>query len=223
MTGVFNKNPPVPKYTDIWDVDTVLQYLTQLGDNRHLEDKVLTHKTAMLLALTTAARASELQALDLEHFSDRGDVIEFVIPGLTKTRKPGGKAMTFAIQQFPDPLLDVVTAVRMFIQRTAAWRTTRSRHKLFLTTTGQHTPVATSTISRWLVKLMSDAGIDTSQYKGHSTRAAAVSKAAAGGMSVQDILTRANWSNAGTFKKYYYRESKSSDDVGFETRVLSQR
>ncbi len=223
MLGIYNQNPPKPKYKDVWDVDIVLNFLDKAGDNAHLSDKLLTHKTAMLLALTTAARASELQALNLEFFVDRGDYIEFHLTKPTKTCRPGSKLRTFKIQAFShNAKLDVVESVRCYVKRTAAWRTSSKQHALFLTTTGKHTPVAIATISGWLVKLMKDAGVDTSIYKGHSTRAASTSKAAQMGMSVQDIVQRANWTNARTFHRFYHRTSSDDDDVDFSNLVLSK-
>ena len=50
---------------------------------------------------------------------------------------------------------------------------------------------------------MEDAGIDTSKYKARSTRSAATSKAKVQGLSSHQILQAANWSNAGTFLRFY--------------------
>ena len=64
---------------------------------------------------------------------------------------------------------------------------------------------------------MQQAGIDTNEFKGHSVRGAATSKANKQGLSTQDIVDRANWSNAKTFMKFYYRETYT--DV-FQDKVL---
>ena len=63
IAGIFNKRPPKPRYTFIWDVTIVVSFLaTQKTDN--ISDKQLTLKLAMLLALTSSARAHELSSLD---------------------------------------------------------------------------------------------------------------------------------------------------------------
>ena len=36
MTGVFNMNPPKPKYVFIWDVEKVLSYFNNLSINEEL-------------------------------------------------------------------------------------------------------------------------------------------------------------------------------------------
>ena len=43
-----------------------------------------------------------------------------------------------------------------------------SRHQLFLSYVGQHTPVSSSIIARWLKTFMAEAGIDISIFKAHS-------------------------------------------------------
>ena len=59
MTGAFNKNPPVPKYSGFWDVNTVVDYLITLGPNSGLSFPVLFKKLAVLLALSSLCRVSE--------------------------------------------------------------------------------------------------------------------------------------------------------------------
>jgi len=100
--------------------------------------------------------------------------------------------------------------VRAYILRTATWRDTAAKHKLLLGTVPPHNPVKACTVANWLKKLMAAAGIDVEKYKAHSTRAAAASKAKAGGMSVGDILKLANWSRSRTFARYYEREANDN-------------
>lgn len=52
---------------------------------------------------------------------------------------------------------------------------------------------------------MDNAGIDTTKYRGHSTRGAATSNLSSKGFSVAEILARANWSSERTFNKFYRR------------------
>ena len=54
---------------------------------------------------------------------------------------------------------------------------------------------------------MSDAGVDTAIFKGHSTRAASTSAAIVKGVSVNDIMAMAGWSRSSTFEKYYHRHA----------------
>ena len=220
LAGVFNVNPPRPKYQDTWDVNVVLLHMQGLGPDVDLSDVQLTRKLAMLLALTTASRASEIQGLNIEYMSDKGDQIAFTIPKLTKTRRPGMKPVTIALRSYQDQAsLDVVHCVRVYLRRTVEWRTSKDRHQLLLATVAPHKPVVTSTVSNWLKQLMGAAGIDTQKYQGHSTRSASTSKARAAGLSVAEIVERANWSNARTFNRFYNRVD-SVQQAQFDKVVL---
>ena len=64
MTGVYNLRPPRVRFTVIWDVQQVLDHLNDLPNNQQLSVKLITHKLAILLALASASRGSEICALD---------------------------------------------------------------------------------------------------------------------------------------------------------------
>ena len=57
MSRVFNQSSQQPKYTFIWVVQVVLEYLRNLPENNLLLDKTVTLKVVFLLALTSASRA----------------------------------------------------------------------------------------------------------------------------------------------------------------------
>ena len=63
--GVYNSRPPQPRYTSTWDVNLVLEYVSQLhlGENEGLTLKQLSCKLLILMSLVSANRVSELHAL----------------------------------------------------------------------------------------------------------------------------------------------------------------
>ena len=67
-------------------------------------------------------------------------------------------------------------------------------------------PVACNTISRWLTSVMPMSGIDTTYFKGHSTRVAGVSKAKRRGATPNQIIVQGDWTNASTFLRHYDRD-----------------
>lgn len=79
--GVYNSRP---RYTQTWDISTVLIYITQLRENKNLSLKHLTLKFAMLMSLTTASRVSEMQALDLRFRQYTQNGVVFRLGSLTK-------------------------------------------------------------------------------------------------------------------------------------------
>ena len=80
------------------------------------------------------------------------------------------------------------------------------KQSLFLSCKAPFKPVATCSISRWLKLVMAEAGVNTSVFKAHSTRAASTSKAQMQGLSTAQIIERANWSK-GTVKEDQYEKS----------------
>ena len=67
MAGIFNNRPPKPKYTFVWDIETISNYLFKLLDNLSLPIRVLSHKLVLLLSLTAGPRVSEIFYLNTEY------------------------------------------------------------------------------------------------------------------------------------------------------------
>ena len=133
LKGVFNNRPPAPKYSSTWDVDVVLNYIKNLPDNKELSFQLLSHKLAMLMALSNADRCSDLVALDLNFRSFVGNGARFIIPGLTKTRRNGPPLEAF-YPSFPeDPRVCPVTTLRCYEDRSKQLRKTQHsmRNPLF--------------------------------------------------------------------------------------------
>ena len=65
---------------------------------------------------------------------------------------------------------------------------------------------------------MTEAGVDVTTFKPHSTRAAAASKAKNASAPMKEILDTAGWSSKRTFDRFY---NKPSQNGGFATSVLT--
>ncbi len=123
MKGVFNDRPPKPRYSSTWDVGIVLQKLKKWGDNTQLTMKQLSYKLAILIAITTACRGSELKAMNPEFMMDRGSMVEFPLAALTKGKRPTKPHLSITLTEFEeDPILDVVACLHVYLKATADWR-----------------------------------------------------------------------------------------------------
>ena len=131
--------------------------------------------------------------------------------------------METTIKKFPlNTKTDAMASLQDYLEATESLRTTRRRKThVFLSFIAPHDPVKPCTIARWLKTMMTEAGIDTSTYKAHSTRAATIAKARAQGMSVEQIVSRVQWTNAATYYKFYCREINSETGPSFEESVLT--
>jgi hypothetical protein len=86
--AVFNENPPLPRYSAIWNVQAVVSYLETLHPPGSLSLSDLGMKTLALIAISSLSRSSSLSLLapvyDLQE-----DTIILTLTGLEKTSRPG--------------------------------------------------------------------------------------------------------------------------------------
>ena len=99
----------------------------------------------------------------------------------------------------------------------------RPKTRLFLSWIGEHKPVTSSSIVRWLKQTMKDPGINVGIFKSHSVRGAACSKAAGVGVTTKQILEAADWSSEGTFQKFYHRNLDGGNKTKFGTSILASQ
>jgi hypothetical protein len=79
LKGYFNIKPVKPRIMTTWDVSVVLTFLFTLYRLSELSLKLLTYKLIALIALTTAARAQTILALDINYMSKFFDKYVFQI------------------------------------------------------------------------------------------------------------------------------------------------
>ena len=66
---------------------------------------------------------------------------------------------------------------------------------------------------------MENSGIDTEIFKPHSTSVASNSAAYKLGIPLQEVLKMGQWSNAGIFFTYYFRENEDLLDPDKQRRI----
>jgi site-specific recombinase XerD len=118
-----------------------------------------------------------------------------------KQSRPGVKNPVVRLSAFEDNKICVVTKLKEYLKRTVVLRGTESQ--LFISYTKPFKKVSRGTLSRWVKDVMGKAGIDTSKFKPHSTRAASTSAASRASVKLEEILETAGWSSESTFAKYY--------------------
>ena len=219
LKGVFNECPPTPKYSDVWDVGQVLDMFQSQGASENLTLQELTIKTVMLFVLTRPCRGADLAALDLRYRSYLPEGVVFKPGHLSKQSRPSHHSVDFFFPAFAqDVCLCPMATLRVYESRTVSFRKDESQNKVFLSFIGKHNPVCSSTVARWLKVCLQKAGVKTSVFQAHSTRAASTTKAAMSGMTVEDIMKTADWTSKGVFQKFYYRPKHS---VAYGESVLA--
>ncbi len=180
LKGVFGERPPEPRYEFIWDVKIVLNFLRKWSPHGMLTLKQLTLKLVMLIALVTAQRSQTIHKLHLDNLTLNSSTAIFSITDKVKQSRPGMPGVTVSLTAYPmDKRLCVVTYLEHYIFKTRALRDCNGafENRLFISYKKPYAAVSKDTVSRWIHVVMKLAGVDVSQYKPHSTRAAATSAA----------------------------------------------
>ena len=156
----------------------------------------------MLLLLATGQRGQSIYLLSLDGMSMRANSCTFDLMEHIKTSKPNKSTKPIEIRPFqPDKAICPLTVLKAYIKKTEPLRNTET--KLFISFIQPHKGVSRDTISRWTKNVMKAAGIDTSKFTSHSTRAAVSSKAKDRDIPLDVILSTAGWASANTFYKFY--------------------
>ena len=220
MRGVFNLRPSIPRYTHIWDVSIVLNYLRTLPAvelNLHM----LSVKLVTPCALTAGQRCQTLHALDIAHMQLTQHKAMFPINTLLKTASPKSPTSVITLNTYrEDRRLCVFTCLRHYLKRT---KQICSSTKLFISTHSPHGGVTKDTLARWIKLILMKSGIDTKVFKPHSTRAAA-SSAAVRSTDISLVLQTAGWSSERTFAMFYNKPIQRGDASSqFAASVLSSK
>lgn len=218
LKGVFESRPTVSRYTETWDVGTVLRHLKTIPTTRDVPLKDLTLKTVVLMSLVSAQRGQTIHMLNLEDMTSTESQITFVMSKPIKQTKPGTKSVHVQFTSYPaDPLLCVVTTLREYLARANELR--GQCKQVFISYLKPFRPVSRSTISRWVKVVMKEAGINVDKFKPHSPRSTSTSKASLCSVPLDQIMSAAGWSSATTFARFYNKPIDVNN--GFADSILS--
>ena len=202
LKGVFELRPSLPRYDHIWDVDIVIEFLKNFYPYDGMPLSILTMKLVMLLALSTAQRVQTLHSLNIKDVVFTEDLVTIPITDILKQTSIKNRKFTLYLHAYKsDTAICVVEALKVYIDRTRKIR--GKEDYLLISFLKPYKRVGKQTISRWLKKVMYEAGIDTEVFKSHSTRSASVSKAKSKFVPADFILKVAGWSNNHCYKKFY--------------------
>ena len=110
-----------------------------------------------------------------------------------------------------------MTHLLKYPKRTSALRA--ESKQLLISFIKPHKPIFTETTSHWIKNFMALAGINTSRYKTHSTRAASTFHLASKHFDLKSIMQAAGWSNEETFQRFY-NFSTDCDTFNFGSAML---
>ena len=127
------RTPPQRRYVFIWDIQTVLDFVKCQWSGCDLSDKVLTYKVVILMALSSASRASVIHHLDVRCMLRPEGKFAFTFHKLHKSWKYGKAPPSLEFCQCTEHGdLCVVTTLNEYIKRTYQRRAEKRRSQLML-------------------------------------------------------------------------------------------
>ncbi|XP_029445511.1 uncharacterized protein LOC115084588 [Rhinatrema bivittatum] len=242
MIGLSHLRPPLSKPRIPWDLNVVLEQLMlppfEPMEVAHM--KYLTWKVVFLVAITSARRVSELQALVhyspyLKLFQDRVVLRTHpsLLPKIVSAFHLNQDIVlpTFSLPPHQDErhqslhTLDCKRALRTYLQRTS---TITRPSQLFLTfnPNAPGLPVAKRTISAWIIHCIKFCYEKrnlslASPPHAHQVRALSTSIAHLQQVTPLEICRAATWSSVHTFTEHYCIKQQLTDDTTFGRAVLN--
>ena len=208
-----------------WDLSKVLTYLVSPAFEplSQASFRALTLKTLFLLALATAKRVGELQALSSIVTFVGGDAClsylpQFVAKSESLTRSIPRSFLVKSLADFAagldtDLLLCPVRALRLYLLR--ARSLSPCRHRLFVSPRRHSRTMSKNAVSFFLREVISAAGAarpHVGSLRTHEVRSVSMSVAFHRNWSVSSVLESATWASSSVFSSFYLRDIQHEYD-----------
>ena len=208
-----------------WDLSLVLRFLnTSTFEPLSVAPlRALTQKVLFLLALATAKRVGELQALSSVVTFVHGDaclsyVPQFVAKSESLTRSIPRSFLVKSLSDFAaglddDLLLCRVRALRIYLDRISSL--SPLRHRLLVSPRRPTRPLSKNAVSFFLRDVISSAGAsrpEVGRLRAHDIRGVSTSVAFHRNWSVSTVLESATWSSSSVFSSFYLRDLQHKYD-----------
>jgi hypothetical protein len=131
LKGCYNQNPPLPRYSTLWDVETVFQFMRNSEDNLSLSFSALSRKLSTLQAISTLLRVSELASVDRLSITFTQTGAQFT---LSKPRKSQFCAPLRLVSfiKVPERKICPVDCLRAYLFISDYYRSEENNHHLFI-------------------------------------------------------------------------------------------
>jgi len=212
LQAVLNLRPPAVRYDVIWEPEQVFEWMRKQDSVKNVTTEWLTKRLAFLILIISGQRTQVLPALRLSKMDMLQDVVTFHVNAADlKHGRYCPQGHTIVLEEFVEQDICIIAHLKEYLKRTSKLRGKEDR--LFLITVKPYTPATLNTTSRWVKDVLQATGIDIAKFSAGSTRAAATSKAYAGGVPTDLLMKSAGWKRATTFSKFYKKEVISKEGL----------
>ena len=116
--GMFEKKTSLPRYSETWDVDKVLDCLIEWPSLEDIQLKDLTLRTIMLLALLSGQSGQSIHSLLVEDIKFKDTKCITVDSSVLKQTKAGVHIPPLELDSFQNKKLCIVSHLKAYIQKT---------------------------------------------------------------------------------------------------------
>ena len=116
--GMFEKKTSLPRYSETWDVDKVLDCLIEWPSLEDIQLKDLTLRTIMLLALLSGQSGQSIHSLLVEDIKFKDTKCITVDSSVLKQTKAGVHIPPLELDSFQNEKLCIVSHLKAYIQKT---------------------------------------------------------------------------------------------------------
>lgn len=196
--AIREENPSRPKNKESWNPEILIETMRTI-ETKSCSQKLLSTKTVTLLALASFWRPrSDLARIRLKDVKIDSQGLEIVA-----TKPKEGDFKETRIERIEDEATCAVKTLEIYLERTKELRR-NGAEGLFIGYRKPHKEASANSIARWVEEGFKMAGIKDTP---HSLRSITSSEALKRGVTIERILSKANWKDARTFFKHYYRPS----------------
>ncbi|XP_042315420.1 uncharacterized protein LOC121926471 [Sceloporus undulatus] len=238
LKGLNKLHPPCSMPAPAWSLDLVLSKLAlkPFEPMATADLRLVTWKTAFLVAIMSARRAGELCALRADYLRFHKDkvVLRTDISFLPKVVSPLHTSQDIVLPTLaPNPTseekrrihaLDVRRALAFYLDRTSGSRST-NRFFVCYSDPKKGLPVSPQRFSKWIMNVIhlcyELSGRPCPEWvRAHTTRVVEASSAFLMGVPLEEICKAAIWSQSLTFVRHYRLYTRVRQDAAFGRAVL---
>ena len=117
LRGIYNLNPPKPKYKKSWDINIVLEMLKKWYPLDQLGIKKLTFKALMLLVISTTQRTQTMADIKVENLEWYQDTVVIKMDTKSKHTQIGQKLDLIEVFKYQDKKLCPFRTLRTYCDK----------------------------------------------------------------------------------------------------------
>lgn len=220
LKGLYNINPPRPKYNFTWDPHPVLMKMAEWYPLNKISLKQLTFKMVVLMALISGQRLQTLSKINYKLIKETKDNLHIFIAEKIKTSGKDRLQPVIVLPFFKEkPELCLGSTIIQYLKDTLSLRP-KEEERLILTLKKPIHGASSQTISHWIKNVLEECEIDTNMFSAYSSRHASTSAALRGGANIESIRRAAGWTERSKVFSKFYNKTILPDSSDFANSVL---